>query len=118
MDSNKPTASTPPTAVGSGPAAPPVPNATQPAGATPTPVGGGSKKIFLIVGVVVLILLAVGVYMYMSGQKPAKAPAVQSTNNQPVPIQPKDTTQEDLNAIDVASPDSDFVSIDSDLQSL
>lgn len=92
-----------------------VPNMAQP-GAAPT--AGGNKMIFWLVGgLVLIILLAGGVFLFMNRQS-AKTANTQTDRNKQTPAPVKDTFEQDLNAIDVATPGAEFDSIDQDLQGL
>lgn len=82
----------------------------------PTPAGG-MNKVFLIIGVILLILIAGGVYLYMNNQKPS--PKVETTTKTETPIAKEvDTTDADLDAINIQSEDSELNTVDADLQSL
>lgn len=72
----------------------------------------------LVIGLVLIILVVGGVYMYLSRQQAVK-------NSAQTPLSAGGTTpvaqenlENDLNVIDVTNTDSDFVSIDKDLQQL
>lgn len=80
------------------------------------PVGGNDNKMgmWLIVGLVVVILVVGAVYWYLSSQQTPSQP-VQQPGSQAETI---DNLDQELNSIEVGTADSDFTSVDSDLQSL
>lgn len=69
--------------------------------------------------VVVLIVAAVllGVYIFMAGQGGEKSSSDTTAQPTQVPTASSDL-EEELNALDVESNDSDFVDVDKDLESL
>lgn len=111
---------------------------TQPAAPTPQPTAtpqtpvvntGGSNKIviYFVIGLIVIVVLIAGAYLFMSRQQQAAKitepttietipqPIVQAT---PRPQDTVDALDRDLSALNVGSTDSDFSSIDADLQQL
>lgn len=78
----------------------------------------------LIIAIIVLILLAVGLYFWL--QLPASSPYGDQTPTQtappsPVPAQPSDTTNainEELNRVDLGDLDREFEGVDRDLEGL
>ncbi len=75
-----------------------------------------SKKfvLMLVVGVVIVMALVGGIYLFLSRQQ-----AISEANQIPTPIPViQENLESDLNAVDVANPDADFTSVDSDLQQL
>lgn len=89
----------------------------------PTPTGNSSNKmvILFLAGFVVIILAVGGIYMYLSNQQATSVSVAENTNTAlPAPkrAEVKDALDADLEAIDVASKEADFKSVDSDLQSL
>lgn len=91
--------------------------ATSPVSPTSTSEDGSKKMMIWLVGGVILILLAVGgVYLYMSRKQ---AESKLQTNNNPAPASQQDNLESDLNSINVESAvDSEFTTVDSDLQNL
>ena len=84
---------------------------------TPSTPSGGINKAFLAIGVILLILIAGGVYLYMNNQKPV--PKVETTTKTETTVAKEvDTTDADLNAIDIQSEDTELSTVDADLQSL
>lgn len=75
---------------------------------------GNNKAIFWLIGGLILIILVVGgIYWYLSSKQtvqPAQPTVSKSATG--------DTFDQDLNSIDVQAADSDFTSVDQDLQSL
>lgn len=93
----------------------PVTNPVTPV-ADPLPNGQSVKKsktMWLIVGLVVVILLIVGIYLLQSRQK-----ASQSVKVSPSPVAAKDNLEQDLNSLNVGDVESEFSTVDQDLQSL
>ena len=84
---------------------------------------GDSKKViaWLIIGLVIVMALVGGIYFFLSMQQ-------SGSTEQPAPEQkvvqvtpPQDTTnalEKDLNTVNVENADSDFASIDQDLEQL
>lgn len=89
-----------------------------------SPQGGESKKmvIWLLGGLIIVALLVGGIYYYLSNQQSAVPVATitqQPTAQTPTPPDNSpDALDKDLNAVNVANTDSDFTSLDQDLQSL
>lgn len=93
---------------------------------TPQPVEPGSNKLVLyfVIGLVIIVLLIGGVYLFMSRQQQT----VKNTNMAAVPqpvvqVNPKpqdtvDALDKDLSALNVGTSDTDFSSIDQDLKQL
>ncbi|MBI2315111.1 hypothetical protein HYU93_03605 [Candidatus Daviesbacteria bacterium] len=116
MDSNNPT-------VAPNPA--PQPSPQQPPTQTPVaaPPAGDSKKmvLWLIVGFVVVIALVAGIYFLMSSRQQAateEQPAAITQIQTPMPAV-EENLEEDLNSISVETAlDSEFSSVDQDLQGL
>lgn len=69
--------------------------------------------VWLIVGLIVLILAAGGIYIYLNRQeaRPVQTEAPQTQVKE-------DSLESELNTIDVESEGNDFVAVDQDLQSL
>lgn len=89
---------------------------------TPTPAApaGDSNKliIWLVVGLVVIIVLVGGIYLFLSKQQAASQTLTPSPLTSQPPA-PQENLENELNNIDVnAGADSDFTSIDQDLQNL
>ncbi len=92
-------------------------------GAIPQPVitssnNNGEKKVMLwmIVGIIGILVVVGGIYLIFSKSKTtvqpeAAIPAVGDTTS-------TDSLMKDANAIDVASPDGEFQTVDSDLGNL
>ncbi len=92
------------------PATPQVPIAGTP------PEESNKLIIWLIIGLVVVIILVGGVYLFLSRQQAASQ--VQTTVQAPTPT-PAENLEGDLNSIDVDSDaTSDFTQVDQDLQQL
>lgn len=89
----------------------------------PEPSSGDSNKmvIWLIVGLVIIIVIVGGIYFFLSSRQAAtntgttQQPVVQVT---PQPPDTVDALEKDLNTLNVESADSEFTSIDQDLQQL
>jgi|GEM_PF-1864178 len=80
-----------------------------------------NKNLYIIIGVVILLIIVLGVWMWQSGTPTANAPATTEIPFAGAPIQTSDTTgaiNQDLKSIDLGNLDSDFQSIDRDLKSL
>lgn len=107
-----PVANTPP---------PQAPAAPQTPIAAPEPASGDSNKmvLWLVIGLVIVVVLVGGIYFFLSKQQTTetgtKQPVVQVT---PKPQDTVDALDKDLNALNVESSDSDFASLDQDLQQL
>lgn len=71
--------------------------------------------LWLVLGLIVIGVVVAGVYWFLSQQ--SAIPSVQQTYNKPV-TQKGENLDADLNSIDVKNIDSDFASVDQDLQSL
>lgn len=117
MDNNNPSANT------TNPVPPnPIPAPQVPPQPTPPPAANGGKKmIFMIVGgLTIIILLALGVFWYISRQQEAKMADEQNAaqKQQPAPVETVNTLEQDLNSINVGSDEADFTSVDSDLENL
>lgn len=113
------------------PEAPVTPPATTPSGlggiSTVTPPvpppsngEGGSKMVFwLIGGVVAIVLIVGGIYLYLSNQQASQPEEVTQVQATPIPTAtPEPTIEEDLDAIDVSEVDDQFQDVDNDLQNL
>ncbi len=96
--------------------------APQPTPNTFTSTGGNqaeensSKKfvLMLVVGVIIVMALVGGIYLFLSRQQ-----ASSEANQIPTPVPViQENLENDLNTIEVANPDADFTSLDSDLQQL
>ncbi len=74
-----------------------------------------SKKLvlWLVIGLVIIIVLVGGIYMYLSRQQAVSNKIIPT----PSPIV-QGNLENDLNAIEVASPEADFTSLDQDIQQL
>ena len=98
----------------------PVPTAPQPPPNSPD--NRGNKLIFWLIGGVVLIaLIAGGIFWYMSKQQSVtEFPATQTTTTQKQPTITElvDALDKELSSIEVQAADSDISSIDADLQNL
>ncbi len=109
------------------------PQATQSTVATESPAvsnPGGSEQnssskkmvIMLIVGMIVVLAIVGGIYYFLSRQQSAEQPkTAESTTAAPTktPLaQVKDALDLELEAINVSASDSDFQTIDTDLQKL
>lgn len=105
-----------PQSVNTGPAPAPVP-------VVPTPSAGDSNKmiLWLIIGFVIVIGLVGGVYFFLSRQQTANTaqtidrPITQVTKKPPETV---DALDKDLSALNVDNSDSDFATVDQDLQQL
>lgn len=83
-----------------------------------TPASGSKMVLWFIIGLVVIVALVGGIYLYLSRQE-----AVNSNNQQAVKTQaPAPVAQEnienDLNNVAIDDIDTDFASLDQDLQQL
>lgn len=102
-------------------------NSTQiPASGEGSASSGNKIMLFFVGGLVLVVLLVGGAYLFMSRQQAEKnarnktgeaatQPMAQVT---PRPQDTVDALDKDLSAVDVGSGESDFSSIDSDLQQL
>ncbi len=87
---------------------------------------GGSNKLVLyfVIGLVLIVLLIAGAYLFMSRQQQvAKNNSNETTSREivqatPAPEETVDALDRDLSALNVGNTDSDFSSIDADLQQL
>lgn len=77
-----------------------------------------SSKIVLwfTVGLVVIVIVVGGIYLFLSKQQGA-APGSQTVVQTPVPVV-QENLENDINNINVEDADSDFASVDQDLQQL
>lgn len=81
----------------------------------PEPEPSSNKFVMmLLIGIVVIIVLVGGIYLYSSRQQAANK---NKQNAAPAPVV-QENLESDLNAIEVENTDTDFTSVDSDLQSL
>lgn len=78
------------------------------------PEGSNKMVLWLILGLVVIVLVVGGIYLYLSQQQGAETGVTQPT---PTPVT-EENLENELNTIDVAGSDQDFTAIDQDLQSL
>lgn len=91
-----------------------------------TPNSGGSNKLVLyfVIGLILIVLLLAGAYLFMSRQQQAaKNNSTETTPQEMVQATPKpqetvDALDRDLSALNIENTDSDFSSIDTDLQQL
>lgn len=88
----------------------------------PAPSPGNKMILWFVIGLVVVAGLVGGIYLYLSRQT---ASTEQITAKQQTIVQPKPSPEEtidaldrDLNSVDAENPNTDFVSIDQDLQQL
>lgn len=100
-------------------------NPAQPVEPTPTtqptpvvvppaePEGSNKMVLWLLLGLVAIVLVVGGIYLYLSQQQGAETTVTQPT---PTPVA-EENLENELNAIDVAESDQDFTAIDQDLQS-
>lgn len=104
------------------PAVPAAPNVIPPVMPTPPSETRSSSKLimFLIIGVVFIALLVGGVYLYLNNKQSADLKNNQTglyTAPVATPVA-QENLDSDLSAINVATDDSDFASVDKDLQGL
>ena len=82
---------------------------------------GDSKKmiLWLVIGLVVVILLVGGIYFLLNQQQTGKS-AQQASEQKVIESTPDtmDALERDLNALNVEDTETDFTSIDQDLQQL
>lgn len=85
----------------------------------PQPKAPGSSKLilWLVIGLILIVLLAGGAYLYMVRQQ------TNSVVQNPVPVTtpvptPQENLENSLNGIDIATDSGDFTSIDQDLNQL
>lgn len=85
----------------------------------PEPPSGDSNKmvLWLVIGLVIVVVLVGGIYFFLSKQqtKTTETTTVQTT---PQPQDTVDALDKDLNALNVENADSDFASVDQDLEQL
>lgn len=90
--------------------------------ATVSEASGDSNKmiLYLIIGLVIVVALVGGIYFFLSKQQTA----IETNTNQPVaqvsptPQDTVDALDRDLSALNIGTADSDFSSVDSDLEQL
>jgi len=93
----------------------PIPSPT-PNVAPDQPPQSSSKMVWLIGGLVIILIIVAGVYLFAQRQKSQNNSAsVPQATLKPVVSENLD---QELNAIDVQASDSDFTSIDQDLKTL
>lgn len=111
MDNNNPNP------VSANPVQPAAPQAPIPA---PSPNGSNKAVLWFVMGLVIVVLLTGGIYLFLSKQQAKTAdqavrqPVVQNT---PKPEDTIDALDKDLSAVN-AEVNSDFASIDQDLRQL
>ena len=99
-------------------AATPQPQENPTAVSTPAPESDNKMVWWLAGGLVVIILVVGGIYWYLSKQQSAVVPSQTGSSQTPVP-QVQENLENDINAVDAEAPvESDFSSVDQDLQSL
>ena len=89
---------------------------------SPIPVSPGNKNTFVMIGILVLVVLLglLAYLMFTKNQSGSNPPSVQEQTTVPtfspqvVPQQP----EQELNNVDVGTPDAELQVIDSDLQKL
>lgn len=104
-----PAANTPPSQA---PAAPQTPIAPEP------PSGDSNKMVlWLVIGLVIVVVLVGGIYFFLSKQQASttETTTVQTTLTSPDTM---DALEKDLNALNIEDAESDFTSIDQDLEQL
>lgn len=105
------------------PIPPPQTNIPEP---VPQPEAPGVKQsnklvLFLVLGVVLIVLVVGGGYLYMSGKQAADLKKQENAANAFPVTSPKPTEaslDSQLNDVNIATDDSDFTSVDQDLQGL
>lgn len=90
---------------------PPAPNTFSVGNQVPEPSSNKFVLMF-VAGLVIIILLVGGIYLYLSRQQ-----APSEVGPTPTPVV-QENLEDDLNSIDITSIDNDFTSVDSDLQQL
>jgi flagellar basal body-associated protein FliL len=90
---------------------------TQPTGTftqqpAPTPENSSKFVIWIITGLVIIILVVGGIYLYLSNKQ-----AVTTPSTTPAPVV-QENLEDELNAVEIGDPDADFTAIDQDLQNL
>lgn len=95
---------------------------TAPNPVAPEPEDSTKKMIIMLAaGVVVILAVVGGIYMFLSNQQPATKPQATQTNpapSKPTIAQVEDALDRELDSINVEASEGDFKSVDSDLQSL
>ena len=71
---------------------------------------------WIIVGLVIIALVVGGIYWYLGKQQPSEV--TQSITQAKSTPQPEVNYDQELNSVDIATPEADFNSVDKDLQSL
>lgn len=80
----------------------------------PVPAPSKGKTMWLIVGLVIILLVIAGIYLLQNRQK-----ASQSVKVSPSPVAADtDNLEQDLNSVNAGNLESEFSTIDQDLQSL
>lgn len=105
--------------------APPQAPSSQPS-APQTPIpdssSGDSNKmiLWLLLGLVIVVALVGGIYFFLSMQQGGsiEQPATEQEVVQVTPPDTMDALEKDLNALNVENADSDFASVDQDLEQL
>lgn len=113
------------------PSVPATPQAVPTSPSVPLPVtppqkeGGPQSKLimFLLAGVVLIIIAVAGVYLFLNNKQSGQfEKSTGEASNSPLPVvkpaPPAENLDEELNAIDTATGDEDFASIDRDLEGL
>ena len=77
----------------------------------PTPPPSKGKTMWLIIGLVVVLLVIAGIYLLQSRQKVSQS----SKASTPTAA---DNLEQDLNSVDVGDLETEFNTVDQDLQSL
>lgn len=95
------------------------PQSTPPQAPPPTPSaeGGSKMALWLIGGLILIILIIGGIYIFLSKntKESAKTPAA---STQPVTKKLDDVSESEVEAVGVADLEAEFSSVDQDLKSL
>lgn len=80
----------------------------------PAPQQENSSKfvMWLIVGLVLIIIVVGGIYLFLSSKQPVVEPAPT------IAPQPQENLESAVNGIEIGDPDSDFIPLNNDLQQL
>lgn len=122
MDNNNPTqiTQTPQQPVEQQPMQEQSPQVIQQADPSPTQddrSGSNNNLVWVIVGLIVFILAAAGIYLYFFN-KPSQPSSDQKGTTPQTQVRTQEDLESELNDLDVESEGSDFAGVDQDLQSL
>lgn len=101
------------------PGQPPAQPAPAQAGTPLSAKSSGNKKFLLLIIGLVLAVLIIGVIFFIFSSQKTKQPADRELKQTSTStVKPEDNLDKELDSIDIQTPDSDFTSLDQDLQGL